>query len=432
MKPSRSVSLSWLIGVALMLQAWLCAAQPLTYEVCEADAIARAHAEGKMILTDFGRAGCSECVAMQLYFEKTNPPLRQWLQASCVLWSADVDESDEWRPYASGLGTFLLPLMCFVDPARPGTYTTRKTGLISANTFLYYVQSQALKNLPLVVTNLPGGPLEGPDFVVKGFAQTNAAFRGSVTNVPIVRILWRLNGIGHFQPATGTTEWSQAVSLSLPNNTFESYVEYQDSRHSWTNRVSLVTTSPRPRAPQVISFESLPALTYGCPPFVLPASASSGLPVLLASDNPNVVVIAGTTATIVGVGRAVITASQEGNDHFLPADSSAQPLVVGLPAPGDMDGNGVVTRDELNAVLANYWATSPSDVASIAIIPQTSFTFSVGSTPGTSYRVQFATESDIVCSPDNQTIVNWRDLGLRFIDPNASAEKQRIYRLVAP
>jgi hypothetical protein len=245
MKSNALVSVLSLISGAVLL-ALPCGAQDLVYETTQAAAIARANYEGKMILTDFGRPDCSDCSGMESRFQGIAPPLKQWILASCVLWTADIDTSTEWQPYASGLGSFGLPLMCFVDPAKPGTWTARYNGLIAASTFLVYIQSQAIQNLPLVVDNLPGVPLTNlvnGSFIVNGLARTNAAFSGSISNAAITAVMWRLNGTGPFQAAIGTTVWSAPVTLPSGTNTFESYVQYEGARNSWTNRVTLMTVN---------------------------------------------------------------------------------------------------------------------------------------------------------------------------------------------
>lgn len=327
MKVNRCLSLLSL-STGLLLLALPCAAQPLVYETTEAAAIARAKAEGKMVLTDFGRPGCSDCTGMDSNFQKTSPALKQWILASCVVWKVNVDTSTEWQPYASGLADFPLPLCAFVDPGVPDNTLAKYTGLIPATTFMTFVKTQAKKNLPLVVINLPGEPLNTSSFTVQGWARTDAGLSGSVANAAIKRVMWRLNGTGEFQPATGTTEWSAQVDLPYETNVFESYVEYEGNKKSWTNKVTLVTANPAVRYEQTITFGTLAPRTFGENPFALAATASSGLPITFTSDNENVAMIAGSTVTIVGAGVANITASQPGNSQYLPAQSVARPLLV--------------------------------------------------------------------------------------------------------
>ena len=81
---------------------------------------------------------------------------------------------------------------------------------------------------------------------------------------------------------------------------------------------------------QTISFGSLPPKRVGDPAFVLNATTSSGLPVSYASDNPAVAAVSGNTVTIIGVGSAMITASQPGDAIFSAANNVTRTLSVGV------------------------------------------------------------------------------------------------------
>lgn len=78
-------------------------------------------------------------------------------------------------------------------------------------------------------------------------------------------------------------------------------------------------------AEQTISFEPLTDKTYGDAPFVLRATASSGLPVSFAvnAEPAEIATIAGNQLTLTGVGTVTVTASQAGNGDFRSA-----PVVV--------------------------------------------------------------------------------------------------------
>ena len=508
MKLNRWVCLLTLSSVCFGL-AWVCAAQSLTAEPTETKAIARAKTEGKLILAVFGRTHCPDCTAMEAILRKTNPPLDQWLRASCVSWHANIDESTEWQRYASGLGPFSLPLMCLVDPAKPGVALARWTGLISAKTFLHHLQGQTEKCLPLVITNLPPGPLDGASFVVRGIARANAVMGGAIPGASVERVLWRLNGTGLFQTADGTTNWSAQASLPHGTNVFESYVEYEGAQNSWTNRVTLINLGDG-KCPLTIMAEarSKPygtALDLGTSAFsvagLLPGdavaavtlTASGGIAAadavggywitpsaavgacgtlddkytityvantltvekavitVTASDAtkqagaPNPVFTAGyagfvngeeasvlrgspsltTTATIEsGPGDYPIAAAlgtlQAPNYRFIFVPGT---LTVSPPLAGDANHDGRVDQEELNAVLANYWATSPPYISRIGIAGQTNFVFTV---TNFTFAVQFTTN---LADPD------WQDLGeafFQFTDPGAVVDEQRYYRLVAP
>src|SRR5262249_35551453 len=69
---------------------------------------------------------------------------------------------------------------------------------------------------------------------------------------------------------------------------------------------------------QTISFAAVPDQTFGNPPFVVTATASSGLPVSLAAAGN--CTVSGNLVTITAAGGCSITASQPGNDTYEPAE----------------------------------------------------------------------------------------------------------------
>ena len=72
------------------------------------------------------------------------------------------------------------------------------------------------------------------------------------------------------------------------------------------------------KANQAITFGALATKAFNDPPFVLAATASSGLAVTYASSNTAVATVSGSTVTIVGQGTSTITASQAGNSGRWP------------------------------------------------------------------------------------------------------------------
>ena len=349
-----------------------------------------------MILTEFGRPACTDCQGMQSYFQKLSPPLKQWILASCILWNADIDHSSEYLPYVAGLTAYSLPVMCFVDPSKPNQWTARYTGLVPATTMFGYIKGQALKNLPLVVTNLPGAPVSNADFVVKGVARTDAAFAGSISNIPITAVWWRLNGSGSFQPAVGTYGWSAAASLAQGANTFECYVQY-GTKNSWTNVVTLINlgTGGTILQAQTITFNSLASQTYGVAPIPLAtfgATASSGLPVTftVTSGPAN---ISGSYLNITGAGQVSVEASQAGDGTTYSAATSvdqsftvnqATPVVNATGGTFVYDGtakagSGTATggEGEILAVTLSYIGTGSTSYSPTAIAPSAVGTYTV-------------------------------------------------------
>ncbi len=79
---------------------------------------------------------------------------------------------------------------------------------------------------------------------------------------------------------------------------------------------------------QTIIFNSIISKTYGDVPFHLNATSSSGLPITYVSLDPTVATISGNVVTIVGAGTVNITATQGGDNTYMPAPSVSQILVV--------------------------------------------------------------------------------------------------------
>jgi hypothetical protein len=82
------------------------------------------------------------------------------------------------------------------------------------------------------------------------------------------------------------------------------------------------------KAAQKISFDALAARTYTDPPFGLTSTLSSGLTASYESANAAVATISGSEVKIIGAGTAVITAVQQGDDNYLPAEPVRQALTV--------------------------------------------------------------------------------------------------------
>ena len=81
------------------------------------------------------------------------------------------------------------------------------------------------------------------------------------------------------------------------------------------------------RAPQTITFPTPSNIRYGATA-TLSASASSGLPVQFTSDTTTVCSVYAGTVTGIGYGVCRITASQDGNEYYLPALEVSQSFTV--------------------------------------------------------------------------------------------------------
>lgn len=81
---------------------------------------------------------------------------------------------------------------------------------------------------------------------------------------------------------------------------------------------------------QVISFAPLADKIFGEPPFLVVASASSGLPVSFTSSGA--CSVSGSTVSLSGAGVCTITAAQGGNNSFNAAPNVSQSFNVLSPA----------------------------------------------------------------------------------------------------
>jgi carboxypeptidase family protein/F5/8 type C domain-containing protein len=132
-----------------------------------------------------------------------------------------------------------------------------------------------------------------------GSASTDGSGTASLTNVS-------LSGIG-----AGT--YASGVSASFAG----------DASYTSSSGANSLTVS---KASQTITFSALSGKTYGDPPFVVSATASSGLTVSFsASGNCTV---ASTTVTITGAGSCTITASQAGNSNYFAATDVPQTFSI--------------------------------------------------------------------------------------------------------
>ena len=109
------------------------------------------------------------------------------------------------------------------------------------------------------------------------------------------------------------------------------------------NSASEVTTSfTVNKGNQTLSFAEIPAKKFGDAPLQLSAAASSKLGLIYTSSNTKVATVSGNNVTIVGVGSAVITASQGGDSKWNAAAPLKRNLLVSkgdqqitFPKPAD-------------------------------------------------------------------------------------------------
>lgn len=142
-------------------------------------------------------------------------------------------------------------------------------------------------------------------------------------------------------------------------------------------------------------------------------------------------------STALPVGQPLYWSVQAVDTAFAGSPFAAESSFMVLPAvvsitvtnlvPGDVNGDGVVTQAELDAVLANYLPTSPFlQMTNVAGLGGTNVTFALSNSTAGAFSVEVTTN-----------LVDWNFLGpatprYLFTDTNAPTNPQRYYRLRWP
>jgi len=101
------------------------------------------------------------------------------------------------------------------------------------------------------------------------------------------------------------------------------------------------------KAAQSITFAELPDKTIGNAPFMLSATASSGLPVSFAVVS-GPATISGNMVTLTGTGTVEISATQAGNTNYLAATPVQQSFAV-MGTTAGCTASGFITHEQYNA-----------------------------------------------------------------------------------
>ena len=123
-------------------------------------------------------------------------------------------------------------------------------------------------------------------------------------------------------PISGTSGTLLTLSLTAANDSRGGTATLSNIRFATSNsgRVTMSDTSFNiiRKTEQTLALESLPEMTYGDAAYTLPATTEEGLTLTWTSDNAAVASISGNTLTVGNAGTATITATQAGNDSYLP------------------------------------------------------------------------------------------------------------------
>ena len=146
---------------------------------------------------------------------------------------------------------------------------------------------------------------------------------GSVVSIPLLDGLCRIDPQGvelgdcSLPGGVGSNQWAH-IGRTAGFVIEHAYVAGDNSAACGATIRCIIGTFVD-RSAQDVSLVPLDDVTYGDPPQVLEASASTGLPVTLSATGP--CTIADATVVIEGAGDCLVTASQAGNEDYLPAST---------------------------------------------------------------------------------------------------------------
>lgn len=199
-----------------------------------------------------------------------------------------------------------------------------------------------------------------------GSTSTTGSFLWGTTNPPSTPVT------ASPSPVTDTTDIAATLSGLSKNTTyyFQAVGTYTltDATNtsvdgSIVGEVLSFTTPDPAKSNQTITFTVPGDTTYGVDPITLVApSATSDLPVAIASASPEVCTVSGLTVTVVGVGTCVLDANQAGNLSYNPAPTVERTFVVGK-------GTQSITFGSISSKLTSdaAFTVSPSASSGLAV-----------------------------------------------------------------
>jgi gliding motility-associated-like protein len=231
--------------------------------------------------------------------------------ASKVYGSANPALSVTYSGFLNGDGTAQLTTQPAVTTTATttsvaGTYPITASGGAATNYSFNYVAG-VLSVTPatriFAFGPIPAHTFGDTDFSPGATVNTGETITYTTSDPTIATIA---NGLVHIVSAGSVT-----ITASIASN--PSYADVQPISQAYVIN----------KAAQTISFNSLPVLQVGGPVLSLSLVSSAGLPVTLSSSDQTIASVnAGQHITALSVGSVIITATQAGNNDYLPATYS--------------------------------------------------------------------------------------------------------------
>lgn len=247
-----------------------------------------------------------------------------------------------WKTDGTDTGTFMV-----IDIVPGNDYRLTITILGQVGNLLYFNADDGVHGRELWVTD---GTMSGTRLVdiIEGPLGSNPEWIADINGITYFKAdasLWRTNGTQ--QGTLKVSELEPFDILSL--NHFAYFKAYH---HDYGIELFKV---PITKVDQQIITEPIAVKTFGDLPFQIDASATSGLPVMITTDEE--LSLTGNTATILKPGSVTVTMTQEGDALFNPATVS-QTFCI-LPANplltiSSTSASGIVL--ESSAQEGNVWS----------------------------------------------------------------------------
>ncbi|TVR71276.1 MAG: T9SS C-terminal target domain-containing protein [Marinilabiliales bacterium] len=175
-------------------------------------------------------------------------------------------------------------------------------------------------------------------------------------------------------------------------------IAYQEGDHA-TAAVQVSRTLTVQKAGQGISMEPFDETAYGVEFTGDPATVSSGLPARYTSSDHDIAVILDGKIVITGTGTTEITAYQDGNRNFAPAEPVTQTLAVG------QGSQEIIMETSAEITFGDTWPGHPATATSGLPVSYTSSNHEVATVKGDSIFIAGAGVTEITASQNGNE--NW-------------------------
>jgi len=231
--------------------------------------------------------------------------------AAVEYWLTDTNKYDSTVPSCS-LSSYRYDRCDVSNPInglQPGQIYSCRIMILSSAVGPIYGDTSQFQTLPLTTQTISFGTLANQAYGTQPFAINATAS----STLPVA-----------FSSLTTTvcTVNGRSVSIAAAGTCTIAADQSGDGNYNSASQVTQSFTVNK--ANQSTNFVALPDKVYGDSPFVLTATASSGLTVAFASTTPSVCTVNGNSATIAAAGTCTLAADQTGDGNYNAAPQVGQ------------------------------------------------------------------------------------------------------------